>query len=95
MPPLLQELAEIVDRAVPRGEPWVRQGPLWALRATEPTEPSLAVYGPMLCVIAQGAKQILVGDERLVYDAGRFLLNTVALPASGGVVEASPARPCL
>ena len=95
MDSLLGELAEIVDRAVPRGESFVRQGPLWALRYAEPTEPSLAVYEPMLCVIAQGAKGILIGEERLVYDAGRFLLNTVAMPASGRVLEASAARPCL
>ncbi len=93
--PALGELAQALDRAVPPGETCVRRGPLWALRCTRPIEPKLAVYTPMLCVIAQGAKQILVGDERLLYDSGRFLLNTLSLPASGGVIEASEARPCL
>ena len=95
MQSLLLQLAEIVDRAVPSGEHYIRQGPLWALRYEGPTEPSLAVYEPMFCVVAQGTKAILVGNERLTYGAGRFLLNTVAMPASGRVVEASAARPCL
>lgn len=49
----------------------------------------------MLCVIAQGRKLVTVGEERHVYDAGRFLLNSVALPASGQVIQASTERPCL
>ncbi|RYG43923.1 AraC family transcriptional regulator, partial [bacterium] len=61
--------------------------------AIHPSAPAL--YTPMLCVVAQGAKQLLLGDERHVYAPGRFLLNSVAVPAAGGVLEASPARPCL
>lgn len=93
--PSLRELAECVERAVPPGESQCRIGPLWALRETKPTIPLPALYTPMLCVIAQGSKQILLGDERYVYDTGRFLLNSIAVPAAGGVLEATPLRPCL
>ena len=91
----LRELATIVARAVEPGEDCRRLGPLWALRCPEPTEPSHAVYGPMLCVVAQGAKAISVGDTEYRYDAGRFLLITIALPAAGRVSEASAEHPCL
>lgn len=97
----LRELARLVDRTVEpgdAGEPFDahrRFGTVWALRASRPTAPSHALYTPMLCVIAQGAKQLLIGDETHVYDRGRFLLNSVALPAAGQVIEASAQSPCL
>ena len=97
----LDELAHIIERAVARGESLgdfdahVRLASLWALRANRPTAPSHAIYTPMLCVMAQGAKQITLGAQALVYNRGRFLLNSVALPASGQVIEATPHRPCL
>ncbi len=98
---LLDELAQIIERAVAGGaalgdfDAHVRLGPLWALRANRPTAPSHAIYTPMLCVMAQGAKQITMGAQNLVYNRGRFLLNSVALPASGQVIEATPHCPCL
>ena len=98
---LLDELAQIIDRAVEFGESLgdfdahARLGSLWAMRANRPTAPSHAIYTPMLCVMAQGAKQITLGAQNLVYNRGRFLLNSVALPASGQVIEATPHCPCL
>ncbi|RYG37045.1 AraC family transcriptional regulator [bacterium] len=91
----LEELAQIVDRLVPEGKTQFQRGPVWVCRSYAPTVPAPALYIPMLCVVATGAKELLLGDERHVYAAGRFLLNSVAVPASGGVLEASPARPCL
>ena len=97
----LNELAQLVERVVQpsrEGELFDahrRLGPLWALRSDRPTVPGHAIYMPMLCVVAQGAKQISLGDESHIYDRGRFLLNSVALPAAGQVVVATPARPCL
>lgn len=93
--PLLAEIAQTVERHVPSGETFVRQGPLWAVRFHDPVEPSLAVYGPMLCVVAQGAKSLVVGDECYTYGPGRYFLNSVTVPASGGVLQASRVRPCL
>ena len=97
----LDELAHLIAGAVARGQALgdfdahIRMGPLWALRANRPTAPSHAIYTPMLCVMAQGAKQITLGAQALVYNRGRFLLNSVALPASGQVIEATPHCPCL
>ena len=97
----LRELARLVEGAVEGGDSWdefdahARLGPLWALRSNRPTAPCHATYGPMLCVIAQGAKQIFIGERSLVYDEGRFLINSVAVPASGQVIRATPDAPCL
>lgn len=101
----LNELARLVESVVePTGahetfkdafDAHARFGPVWALRASRPTKPGHALYRPMLCVIAQGAKQLSLGQEVFLYDRGRFLLNSVALPAAGQVIEASREKPCL
>jgi AraC-like DNA-binding protein len=54
-----------------------------------------AVYPPSLCVIAQGSKAVMLGDERYVYDRSRFLVASVDLPAIGQILEATPNRPYL
>jgi AraC-like DNA-binding protein len=54
-----------------------------------------AVYPPSLCVIAQGSKAVMLGDERYVYDRSRFLVASVDLPAIGTVLEAVPEKPYL
>jgi AraC-like DNA-binding protein len=48
-----------------------------------------------LCVIAQGSKEILLGESRYRYDPFHYLLTTVDLPYAGQVLEASKARPYL
>jgi AraC-like DNA-binding protein len=54
-----------------------------------------ALYPPSLCVIAQGSKAVMLGDERYVYDRSRFLVASVDLPAIGTVLEAVPEKPYL
>ncbi len=95
--PALCELAGIVDRVVPPGEGQVQHGSVYALRATAPSAPAHVLYTPVLCVVAQGGKEVIVGDARHVYDPGHFLVNSVPVPvpAVGRVIEASQARPCL
>jgi AraC-like DNA-binding protein len=46
-------------------------------------------------VIAQGSKEVLLGDSRYRYDAAHFLLATVELPVVTRVIEASAERPYL
>jgi AraC-like DNA-binding protein len=50
---------------------------------------------PALCIIAQGAKTVIVGQELFEYDASRMLVFSVALPVAGQVTQASHAKPYL
>ena len=50
---------------------------------------------PSLCIIAQGAKSVIVGDEVYEYDAGRMIVFSVALPVAAQVTQASHAKPYL
>jgi AraC-like DNA-binding protein len=50
---------------------------------------------PSLCIIAQGAKSVIVGDEVYEYDATRMIVFSVALPVAAQVIRASAAEPYL
>ncbi len=64
-------------------------------RASSPTEHHAAVYQPCLCVVAQGAKEVLLGGRAYRYDPAHSLVVSVELPVVSRVVGASSARPCL
>lgn len=48
-----------------------------------------------LCIVAQGAKTVIVGDEVFEYDASRMIVFSVALPVAAQVTRASYAEPYL
>ena len=54
--------------------------------------------GPLraeLCLVLQGAKQIMIGDQVLRYDPANYFIATVELPVTGRIIEASAAQPYL
>ena len=57
--------------------------------------PVNTMYRPTLCIVAQGRKQVVLGDKIFAYDASKYLVVTVDLPVSGCIVEASPVTPYL
>ncbi len=64
-------------------------------RRDEPSEPISIMYDPRICVVAQGAKRVLLGDETYVYDAKHFLITSVGLPTFVQIIKASREKPCL
>jgi AraC-like DNA-binding protein len=50
---------------------------------------------PSLCLIAQGAKTVIVGEEVYEYDPSRMLVFSVALPVAAQVTQASYSEPYL
>ena len=50
---------------------------------------------PSLCIVAQGAKSVIVGKEVYEYDASRMIVFSVAFPVASQVTQASPAKPYL
>jgi AraC-like DNA-binding protein len=68
---------------------------LTLFRSSAPSDHDEVVYVPCLCVIAQGAKEVVVGGQAYRYDPAQSLLVSVDLPAATRVVEASPGQPCL
>lgn len=53
---------------------------LFLFRRDEPTPPISGMYEPSICLLAQGAKRVLLGDDTFVYDTRHFLITSVHLP---------------
>src|SRR5271166_1724612 len=64
-------------------------------RHSSPTQPTHGVYSPSICIIAQGAKEVQLGEEIYRYDPAHFLLCSLDVPVVTQVVEATSARPYL
>ncbi len=64
-------------------------------RAIAPTELGHGVSFPCFCVIAQGSKEVWLGNKRYRYDPAHYLIATTALPIASRIAEASPERPYL
>jgi AraC-like DNA-binding protein len=90
-----EELVERIARAIREEGTAVPLEGLMLRRASSPTELGHGVSYPALCVIAQGSKEVLLGDERYCYDANRYLITTAALPIASRVTGASEERPYL
>src|ERR687890_2495532 len=90
-----QELVERVLRAVREDGDVEARGGLRLLRRSSRTPKDHGVSSLALCVIAQGSKEVLLGDECYRYDADHYLITAAALPTASRVTEASEERPYL
>ena len=93
----LAEMAALLTRFTAASE-GPHNGPIPGLtlfRATAPSGMHHGVQNPCVCVIAQGAKRVLLGEEVYRYDRARYLAASMNLPVSGQIVEASPEKPYL
>jgi AraC-like DNA-binding protein len=90
-----EELIEHMVRALPEdGSAEPLEGLLLS-RASAPTELGHSVFFPAFCVIAQGRKEILLGENRYWYHPAQYLISTAELPIASRITEASPERPYL
>jgi AraC-like DNA-binding protein len=48
---------------------------------------------PKVCVVLQGAKEVMIGDHLLRYDPASYFIASMELPVSGRIVQASAERP--
>lgn len=68
---------------------------LLVVRYEAPTKPMSAMYEPCICLVAQGAKRVKLGDDEYVYDANHYLITSVGLPVVASVATASKETPLL
>jgi AraC-like DNA-binding protein len=64
-------------------------------RSSSPLELGHGLSDPALCVIAQGRKEIWLGETRFRYDPDHYLISTDELPVASRITEASKERPYL
>ncbi|MGA9526490.1 MAG: AraC family transcriptional regulator [Terriglobales bacterium] len=88
-------LIPLVDRQSQR---FGRETPLDGLllnRAEAPSGLIRSVYRPSFCVVLQGAKVSMLGDQSFRYRADQGLLASIDVPVTARISEASPDRPYL
>lgn len=68
--------------------PW-----LTLIRIPAPTPTGRGMLQPSLCLLLQGAKQMLVGADVLEYGPGDYVLTAVEMPVAGQVTAATPEAP--
>ena len=90
-----EELVERLARAIRDDGTLEPLNGLMLRRASAPTGLGHGMSYLSFCVIAQGSKEIVLGDNRYWYDPAHYLIATAALPIASWVAEASPERPYL
>src|SRR5512146_2693617 len=92
----LEGLKNSIARWTEQGEQHVTAVPgLSLFQRIEPTEPMTGMYEPSICMVAQGAKRVLLGDDTYVYDPHHYLITSVHLPTGVQIIEASREKPYL
>jgi len=92
----LEAFGKSIARWTEKGEQHVTAVPgLSLFRREEPTGPISGMYEPSVCLVAQGAKRVLLGDDTYVYDAHHYLITSVHLPTIVHIIDASPEKPFL
>jgi AraC-like DNA-binding protein len=92
----LEVLGKSIARWTDRGDQLVTAIPgLSLFQRNEPTQPESRMYEPRICLIAQGAKRVLLGDDTYVYGERHFLITSVNLPTVVQITKASREKPCL
>lgn len=64
-------------------------------RRSAPNAPMPCIYGLGLGIVAQGSKQVMLGEAIYDYSAGAAMVTTVDLPVVSNVMTASAATPFL
>ncbi|MBE4364680.1 AraC family transcriptional regulator [Vibrio parahaemolyticus] len=91
-----QKLAKLIERWTGNANQYYT--PISGLRFsrwTTPTPPTSYTHNPSICLITQGRKRVLLGEESFIYDANHFLISSVDLPIIANIIEASEEQPYL
>lgn len=68
---------------------------LYFIRRSNVTDLKHSVYNPSVCIIVQGAKEVLLGQERFRCGPTNYLVSSVDIPVKSQVMTASSDEPYL
>jgi len=88
-------LARIAAKAQGLGPSATAIPALTLVKRDAPSEPTTYMHEPSLCLVAQGAKRVLLGKEAYVYDADHYLITSLDVPVIAEITEASKEKPYL
>ena len=89
-------LTGLIDEVCPReGSHATGIEGLFVTRYSTTEVPRTSLQQAVLCVVAQGAKSVLLNEQRFLYDPNKYLLVSIDLPLVGQIGEASRTKPFL
>ena len=92
----LEALRKGIARWTEKGDqPMTAIPGLSLFRRDVPTPPTSYLYERSICLIAQGAKRVVLGDDTYVLDMHHFLITAMDLPTVCEVTKASREKPYL
>lgn len=92
----LETLGKSIAQWTGKGEQIITAIPgLSLFRHDEPPQTMIGMYEPSICMVAQRAKHVTIGDETYVTDARHYLITAVHLPTVVSIKEATPDKPFL
>lgn len=91
----MDEIRDLVSRHAAGHRTQTAVPRLAIMKGDNPTGMLPAVYQPMLCLVLQGSKCVVIGDQAMHYDRASYFVSSVEVPASGQIVDASPDVPYL
>ncbi|MDF5722634.1 MAG: AraC family transcriptional regulator [Rhizonema sp. PD37] len=92
------ELAALVARHTDgkgKGAHATAINPLVFARECDPSTAILCINEPLLAIVVQGKKEVLLNEETYRYGVAQYLVVSVDLLLNGCVIEASPDQPYL
>lgn len=88
------QLTDMIERLVGNSKFYETNIPgLTIHRWTHPTEPVSYMHGPSICVILQGKKRVVLGEDAYYYETDQFLVSSLDLPIIANIVEATEEKP--
>jgi AraC-like DNA-binding protein len=67
-----------------------------AIKVSRPsTQATHAIQHPSVCIVAQGAKSVMIGDDLYEYEAAQVAVYSVDIPIASQITRASHAEPYL
>jgi len=91
----LDALRSLITRHCPNGRLQTAIPRVTLVRSDVATMPIGNTYRPALCIVAQGEKRALIGENIFEYGSGKYLIVSMDMPISGGVTKASREEPYL
>lgn len=91
------DLARLLGAHTPYdGEFALRLPGVYAARSSQPsTEKMYGLLEPSACIVASGAKNVLIGEDNYEYHAGKVAVYSVDVPLAWQITRASQSEPYL
>jgi len=92
----ISELRDLIAQSARRdGDHQTSIASLCLMRRSSSLIPEFTILSPALCVVAQGQKEFLLGEEEYSLGPGHHLVASTHLPVSAHILGATPVKPFL